>query len=218
MLIGGRRRTPTAESAPPPSSLAGTRALHVKWHPTKKKKRRIEIEFIHEATMRRRYLPPHKVAKLADPSAKQTGIAYHHLFSFFQGLLLHLLPPFISSLFSNCFLSFRDFVFCLCVIVCWAAFRALFFFFREGCFLFFGFSAARDCHSNHDFASWLIGALLSLNRYFRHLRMCARLHYVVKCVFLYLASPLRVFFLFFLQRARCLLMRRLSETFPEGAP
>lgn len=66
--------------------------------------------------MRRRYLPPHKVAKLADPSAKQTGIAYHHLFSFFQGLLL--LPPFISSLFSNCFLFFRYFGFCLCVIVC----------------------------------------------------------------------------------------------------
>lgn len=38
MLIGERRRTPTAESALPPSSLAGMRALHVKWHHTKKKR------------------------------------------------------------------------------------------------------------------------------------------------------------------------------------
>lgn len=148
--------------------------------------------------MRRRYLPPHKVAKLADPSAKQTGIAYHHLFSFFQGLLL-LLPPFISSLFFQLFSFLPRFCFlslCRCVLGCFSCF-VFFCFFREGCFLFFVFSAARDCHSNHDFASWLSGALLSLNRYFRHLRMCARLHYVVKCVFLYLASPLRLFFLGF---------------------
>lgn len=148
------------------------------------KKRRIEIEFIHEVTMQRRYLPLHKVAQLADPSAKQTGIAYRHLFSFLRGLLL----SFISLLFCNCFLF-------LCYLVFLSPCRVL------GCVLCFVFSgglfffAAHDCHSNHDFASWHSGARLCLNRYFRHLRVCARLRCVGKCVFLDLASPLRVLFL-----------------------
>lgn len=155
--------------------------------------------------MQRRYLPPHKVAQLADPSAKQTRIAYRHLFSFSPGLLLSL----ISSLFfAIVFFSFAIlFFFCLCVVRR-AAFCALFF--REGFFFMFFQFAAQDCHSNGDFASWHSGALLCLNRYFRHLRMWAWLRRVVKSVFPYLASPLKVLFL---QHVRCLLMCRLSKTF-----
>lgn len=69
--------------------------------------------------MQRRYLPLHKVAQLADPSAKQTGIAYRHLFSFLPGLLLSFFVAFLqlfSFLLLFCFLSL------CCLLACVSCF------------------------------------------------------------------------------------------------
>lgn len=112
--------------------------------------------------------------QLADPCTKQIRIASHHLF--LRGLFL---PSF--SLFQTVFFSFIIFFFAFVFCVC-------------RCFgLLFVLFAGSDCHSNRGIASWFRGALLCLNRYFRHLHMCARLQYAVKCVFLCWALPLMVF-------------------------